>query len=414
MTDEASDSARVGDRGGYADLAVDADQRVRRAEQLVDFAGALARCGPDARAVAQAAAQRAEHYLGRPCGIAQVRDGVIRMHAVAAPDAESAKALHASLLRRPMVAHRPERSGGQRPGAPVRIVSSTGADGVGAALVIPLAGAGGAFDGEARDFAERLADHVALALGNARLFEEARAQNEALAQQAQALTEAVGQLEGFAWSAAHDLRAPLRTIEGLTSELVDEYAAGLPADAQALLGHVYRNVERMAELVDDLLVLSQVSSAPLRCTWVDLATLVGEVIDSLSTPTVRTDAVCCDTSLRLWGDAGLLRILLQNLLGNALKYSSRRPQPRVEVGVEGPQRFYVRDNGAGFDPARADLLFVPFRRLHDRRDFPGTGIGLTTCMRIVRRHGGSIRGEGQPGEGAVFYVDLGAAPPPEL
>ncbi len=285
MTDEASDAGWVGPGGVPAGSAMDPDLRVRRAEQLADFAGALARCGPDARAVSEAAARHVERYLGLPCGVAQVRDGGVRMRAVAAPDASSANALHASLLRRPMAAHRSRDGCAARhegAGAPVRIVSSTGADGAGAALVLPLAGAGWDLDDEARRFVARLADHVALALGNARRFEEAQARNEALAEQARALTEAVGQIEGFAWSAAHDLRAPLRTIEGLASELVDDYAAALPSDAQALLGHVYRNVERMAALVDDLLVLAQVSRAPLRRAWVDLGALVAEVVEDLT------------------------------------------------------------------------------------------------------------------------------------
>ncbi|MCB9540319.1 MAG: hypothetical protein H6704_29235 [Myxococcales bacterium] len=414
MADEASDSAWAGAEGACAQRSADPDQRLRRAEQLADFACALAGCRPEARAIAEVAAQRARSYLGVPCGVAQVRDGLIRLHAVATPDAATANALHAAVVRRPLATHGPREMGAAGPAAGVRLISAAGAGPEGAALVLPLGAAGAAMDAEAHAFAERLADQVAAALANARRFAHVRAQNEALAGQARALTEAVGQLEGFTWSAAHDLRAPLRTIEGLTSELVDEYAEGLPPDGRELLDHVYRNVERMAELVDDLLVLSQVTRRPLRRAWVDLPGLVAAVVQDLDGPPTRTRTVRCTASMRVWADPGLLRILLGNLLGNALKYSSRRPDPRVEVGAEGPQRFFVRDNGAGFDPARAELLFEPFQRLHDRRDFPGTGIGLTTCARIVRRHGGSIRGEGQPDAGAVFHVDLGSAPPAEI
>jgi two-component system NtrC family sensor kinase len=246
---------------------------------------------------------------------------------------------------------------------------------------------------------------------------EARAARE-LAQTRAMLVEELkyknDELEAFSYSVSHDLRAPLRSIDGFSQVLVDDCSSELGPEAQRYLGLIRSSVVRMSALIDDMMQLSQVGRAPLERRSVDLTTLATEAAHELGRlqPTV---AVTWDIepNLIVEADPGLMRILLNNLLGNAWKFSARKPQPHVEFKTQpaGPERvFYIRDNGAGFDMAHAAGLFQPFKRLHRESEFPGTGIGLATVQRIVSRHGGRVWAEGVAGQGATVFFALAGSP----
>jgi signal transduction histidine kinase len=225
-----------------------------------------------------------------------------------------------------------------------------------------------------------------------------------------ALEVANRELEAFSYSVSHDLRAPLRAISGFTRMIEDEYGARLDGPGRALLGRVRGGAERMGDLIDDLLKLSQISRQELNIEPVDLSALAREAAEELRSaePGRRIEWVIAP-GVTAMGDAGLLRVALRNLLGNAWKYSSRREQARIEFGAAaagGRSEYFVRDNGAGFDMARAGKLFGAFQRLHAPSEFPGTGVGLATVARVLHRHGGDIRAEARVGEGASFYFTL--------
>jgi signal transduction histidine kinase len=219
------------------------------------------------------------------------------------------------------------------------------------------------------------------------------------------------ELEAFSYSVAHDLRAPLRGINGYATALLEDYGADLPAEARDYLNRIMAATQRMGDLIDALLSLSRVTRAEFRREPVDLGLIAESVASQLRTGNpgrevefVRPEGVVAQ------GDARLLRALLENLMGNAWKFTANTPAARVTVGVErdGPAPVYfVRDNGAGFDMAYADKLFAPFQRLHTQSEFAGTGIGLATVQRIVSRHGGRIWAEGAVGHGATFRFTLG-------
>jgi PAS domain S-box-containing protein len=228
------------------------------------------------------------------------------------------------------------------------------------------------------------------------------------------LAEANKELEAFAYSVSHDLRAPLRGIDGFSQVLMARHAAKLDDEARRLLERVRAGAQRMGMLIADLLNLSRVGRAELRMAEVDLSALAAEIAAELGAAHPgRAMDWRIEPGMRVRGDAGLLRVALANLLENAIKYTRDAAAPRAEVGVarrlEGRVEFCVRDNGAGFDMAYAGQLFLPFRRLHAPHEFEGTGIGLATVARVVARHGGEVRGEGRVGEGAAFYFTLPAA-----
>ncbi|MBN1607363.1 MAG: hypothetical protein JW940_12065 [Polyangiaceae bacterium] len=223
------------------------------------------------------------------------------------------------------------------------------------------------------------------------------------------------ELEAFAYSVSHDLRAPLRAVEGFSQALLEDYQAALDARGKDYLQRASGEARRMARLIEDLLVLSRVTRAEMSLERVDLSALALEVVEMLrrGDPSRRVGVEVQD-GLVARADPRLLRQLLENLLGNAWKFTSRREEARIEFGAEGPagaETFFVRDNGAGFDMEYAGKLFAPFQRLHAMTEFPGTGVGLSTVQRIVTRHGGRAWAEGAPGEGATFYFTL--APPEE-
>jgi two-component system NtrC family sensor kinase len=221
------------------------------------------------------------------------------------------------------------------------------------------------------------------------------------------------ELNAFSYSVSHDLRAPLRGIDGFSQALLEDYSEQLDARGKDYLRRVRAAAQRMGELIDDLLELSRVARAELRREDADLSQIAMTVLADLRRrePERAVTTVVCD-GVQADADPRLVRVLLENLLGNAWKFTTKSPDARVEFGVaerEGKSVFFVRDNGAGFDAAYSDKLFSPFQRLHTEAEFPGTGIGLATVHRIVNRHGGRVWAQGEVGKGATFQFTLGAS-----
>lgn len=218
------------------------------------------------------------------------------------------------------------------------------------------------------------------------------------------------ELETFAYSVAHNLRAPLRGIDGWCMAVVDDFGSQLGDNARSHLDRVRREAQYLGRLIDDLLRLSQVTRAPLRRECVDLTALARSIARDLQEIHAgRRIEFAIEPDLTVSGDAGLMQVVLTDLLGNAAKFTGKQALARIEFGrteCEGQPAFYVRDNGAGFDMAHAGLLFGPFQRLHKLSEFAGNGIGLATAHRIVHRHGGRIWAEAQVNRGATFYFTL--------
>jgi PAS domain S-box-containing protein len=217
-------------------------------------------------------------------------------------------------------------------------------------------------------------------------------------------------LEAFNAMASHDLRAPLSVIQNSCAVIDKVGAEALPPRVGQNLARIQRSVVQMTSLVNDLLKLSHVGNAPLTRGEVDLSALSNEVVADLRRASpARQVEVDVAPGLRCVGDPALMRAAIENLLGNAWKYSSRVEHARIEVGAaesDGRRAFYVSDNGAGFDMKDSHRLFAPFQRLHDAADFEGTGIGLAAVHRIIERHDGRIWAESEPGRGAKFFFDL--------
>jgi light-regulated signal transduction histidine kinase (bacteriophytochrome) len=241
-------------------------------------------------------------------------------------------------------------------------------------------------------------------------LEEARADLERRVDaRTQDLAAANKELEAFSYSVSHDLRAPLRAIDGFSKALLTSYAGQLDEKGQHYLQRVRAGTQRMGQLIDDLLGLARVSRRELIRRSIDVSDIAQKIATELhSRHPNRQVAVDVAPGLRAEGDPQLLAIVLENLIGNAWKFTGKRDQPRIEVGraSAASRAFFVRDNGAGFDMAYADKLFGAFQRLHLDSDFEGTGIGLVTVQRIVNRHGGRIWAEGAVGKGATFRFTL--------
>jgi len=268
-----------------------------------------------------------------------------------------------------------------------------------------------AFPPEQVEIAQEVATQLAIAIAHARLFESVRRHAEELeirVQQRTAQLEAANkELEGFAYSVSHDLRAPLRAVDGFARMLQEDQAERLDAEGRRLLDVVRANSKQMGQLIDDLLAFSKLSRQEPAKRSVDMAALVNEVIAGLNgTALARIETLGIPPAE---ADRALLKQVWLNLLVNALKYSGKRQDARIEIGGRqeaGESLYWVRDNGVGFDMRYAGKLFGVFQRLHGADDFPGTGVGLAIVQRVVSRHGGRVWAEAKPGEGACFYFTL--------
>ncbi|PZN32655.1 MAG: hypothetical protein DIU71_07055 [Proteobacteria bacterium] len=274
----------------------------------------------------------------------------------------------------------------------------------------PLTGSGGAcygLCGISTDMSERIAAAVAL--------RQLASNMESLANRRTAELAAVNrELEAFTYSVSHDLRAPLTTINGYAELLLRDHARGLGPDGRRFAERIRDSALHMTRLIEDLLTLAKHIREPLHAQPVNLSELALTSVLRLqeATPQRYVEVVMPDV-LPAYGDPRLLAIAIDNLLGNAWKYTAHTANPRVEIGlIHGQEErvFFVADNGAGFDPRKTQRLFQPFTRLHSAREFPGTGVGLSTAERIIRRHGGRIWANGKPGRGATFYFTLPEGP----
>ena len=228
------------------------------------------------------------------------------------------------------------------------------------------------------------------------------------------LQQANNNLESFSYSVSHDLRAPLRTLSGYSEVLLEDYGDRLDKAGRGYLGRIQAASERMATLIDDLLLLSRVSRVQVNLAPVDLSAEAAAIAAELQfRDPGRRVRVTIQDGVQVMADRGLIRTVVQNLIENAWKFTAKGDDATIEfastAAEDGQVCCYVRDNGAGFDPAYAAKLFKPFERLHDAADFPGTGIGLASVARIVERHGGRVWAEGTVGGGATFYFTLAGA-----
>ncbi|MCL4461069.1 MAG: CHASE3 domain-containing protein [Nitrospirae bacterium] len=220
-----------------------------------------------------------------------------------------------------------------------------------------------------------------------------------------------GELEGFSYSVSHDLRAPLRAIDGFSRILEDDYAGKLDAEGERVIGVIRNNTRKMSNLIDDLLAFSRMGKKAFSWTLVDMNELVREILSGILSARENETAVEVFTSdlPPAWGDRTLLTQVWTNLLSNAVKFSGKSDKPSVHVDgtTESEEIVYtVRDNGVGFDMQYYEKLFKVFQRLHSQAEFPGTGVGLAIVQRVISRHGGQVWGESVPGEGATFHFSL--------
>lgn len=231
-----------------------------------------------------------------------------------------------------------------------------------------------------------------------------------VAERTSELQSAVGEMESFSYSISHDLRSPLRAIDGFSKALIEDAGEGLPADLRSYLDRIRRASQHMGHLIDDLLQLSRSSRAEIVHQDIDLSSLALQILEDLASQSEpRRSRLSVEPGISIVGDGVLVRSVLENLLGNAWKYSSFKPETVIELTSEvedGRRWIVIQDNGVGLDMDHADKLFGTFQRLHPAGQFEGTGIGLATVRKIVERHGGRVSGSGVPGEGAVFRFTL--------
>ena len=272
----------------------------------------------------------------------------------------------------------------------------------------------GFFTAERIEFFQTYANQAAAALENARLFDEVQRHaaelEKRVAERTADLEASNREIESFSYSVSHDLRAPLRSIDGFSQILLEDCAENLNDQGRDCLGRIRGGAKRMGALIDDLLKLSRINRGEMRTEPVDLSALAEALLAELRQQAPSREVECVVAKkMAARGDPQLLRVALQNLLDNAWKFTGNQPHGRIEFGAlqdEGRRVFFVRDNGAGFDMAYSNRLFGAFQRLHSTNEFPGTGIGLATVERIIRRHGGRIWAEGEVGKGAAFYFTL--------
>jgi len=248
--------------------------------------------------------------------------------------------------------------------------------------------------------------------------------NELLEHRRIALETTNKELEAFSYSVSHDLRAPLRAINGFSQALSGKYKDLLGEQGQHFLSRIQQNATQMGQLIDDLLSLSRISRREMKQDVVNLTEMAREIDRELRAQEPERQVLFeVEEKLQVNGDAGLIHIVLQNLITNAWKFTSTRPQAHIQFGLfphpqplsqeergetgEGEKVFFVQDNGVGFDMAFANKLFGAFQRLHSTSEFPGTGIGLATVQRVIHRHGGKIWAEAELEKGATFYFTFG-------
>lgn len=246
--------------------------------------------------------------------------------------------------------------------------------------------------------------------------EDLTRQNALLQRAREAAEAAARELDQFTSSVSHDLRAPARRVHGFATMLMEDCAAQLDDVGRSHINRIVASAERMGHLIDDLLRLSRVARSELALQRCDVSAVARAIVANLAAldPDRHVDVVI-SSGLIVEADLPLLTVVLENLIGNAWKFTSKTAAARIEVGAEsflgadGSDRIelFVKDNGAGFDSSYASRLFVPFQRLHTEKEFEGTGVGLATVERIVRRHGGRVRAESIPGQGATFAFTLG-------
>ncbi|WP_019499258.1 sensor histidine kinase [Pseudanabaena sp. PCC 6802] len=275
------------------------------------------------------------------------------------------------------------------------------------------------------EFVQQIASHLAIALQQAELLAELRAEvierqqaeqralelNQGLRQAIIELQAVNKELEAFSYSVSHDLRAPLRSIDGFSQALLEDYLGQLDTVGQDYLRRIRSASQRMGQLIDDLLALARVTRSSLHKEVVDLSQLASELCTHLQQAhPERQMEFEIQPDLVVQGDVRLLQVVLDNLINNAWKFTSKHQQARIEFGAIAPENgipvYFVRDDGVGFDMAFVDKLFKPFQRLHGMYEFPGNGIGLATVQRIVHRHGGRVWAEAALDRGATFYFTL--------
>jgi len=243
-----------------------------------------------------------------------------------------------------------------------------------------------------------------------RAVDDLRTAHAEVQRRTQELAAANKELEAFSYSVSHDLRAPLRAIMGFSELLFKGYSDKLDDKGKKQLTWVKSGAEKMNQIIDELLYLSRISRQDVNRQDVDLSRIAGTLVAELrEAHPDRSVAVDIKEGVIASADAQLIKAALSNLLGNAWKFTSKNENSRIEFGAfeqEGKTVYYVKDNGAGFDQNFAERLFLPFQRLHSEQEFEGTGIGLATVERVIRRHGGKIWSEGKTGEGAVFFFTL--------
>jgi signal transduction histidine kinase len=256
---------------------------------------------------------------------------------------------------------------------------------------------------------QALADSTSVAMENVQLISELETR---VRERTAELEAANKELEAFSYAVSHDLRAPLRSIDGFGVALEEDLADRLDDTTRGHLARIRASTSRMNALIQDMLELARASRGEMQRDTVDLSAAAKIVVRDLAAqaPGRQVDLVIPD-GITARGDASLLRAVLENLLGNAFKFTARAASPRIELGVtedraSGERVYFVRDNGAGFDMQYANKLFTPFQRLHSAADYPGTGVGLATVQRIVRRHGGRVWAESRVGEGTTFSFTL--------
>jgi len=215
------------------------------------------------------------------------------------------------------------------------------------------------------------------------------------------------ELESFCYAVSHDLRAPLRSIDGFSYALIQDYGDDLDSEAKEFLDRIRGATKRMDELISALLVLSRVTTTPMVPERIDLSALVDVSCALAAQRNGHNPSLQIEPGLEVDGDRKMLKAVIEQLIGNAYKFTAKVEAPEIQFGKlpnEGP--YFVRDNGVGFDPGQAGKLFQPFERLHHPREYAGEGIGLATAQRIIRKHGGRIWFESEPGKGATFFFVL--------